>query len=123
MGTKTIDSTRAARDLAGCTLVEGNLIVNIRRGGEWLHLCLCAAGRIPPPPHTCGYVSLSSAAQPGSDGLSSPPAENLASALQSSLGLIETITGFLKIKHAFALISLTFFRNLRLIRGDSMVDG
>ncbi|KAG8147028.1 hypothetical protein E2320_014101 [Naja naja] len=32
VGTKTIDSTRAARDLAGCTLIEGNLIVNIRRG-------------------------------------------------------------------------------------------
>ncbi|KAM6434450.1 insulin receptor-related protein isoform 1-T1 [Liasis olivaceus] len=81
VGTKTIDSTRAARDLAGCTLVEGNLIINIRRG------------------------------------------ENLASTLQSSLGLIETITGFLKIKHSFALISLSFFRNLKLIRGDSMVDG
>ncbi|XP_061462034.1 insulin receptor-related protein isoform X3 [Rhineura floridana] len=81
VGTKTIDSTRAAKDLAGCTLIEGNLIVNIRRG------------------------------------------DNLASALQGSLGLIETITGFLKIKHSFALISLSFFKNLKLIRGDSMVDG
>uniref|UniRef100_A0A8D2INF6 Tyrosine-protein kinase receptor n=1 Tax=Varanus komodoensis TaxID=61221 RepID=A0A8D2INF6_VARKO len=81
VGTKTIDSTRAAKDLAGCTLVEGNLILNIRRG------------------------------------------DNLAAALQGSLGLIETITGFLKIKHSFALISLSFFRNLKLIRGDSMVDG
>lgn len=34
VGTKTIDSTRAAQELAGCTLVEGNLIVNIRRGCE-----------------------------------------------------------------------------------------
>uniref|UniRef100_A0A8B9TIC0 Tyrosine-protein kinase receptor n=1 Tax=Anas platyrhynchos TaxID=8839 RepID=A0A8B9TIC0_ANAPL len=81
VGTKTIDSTRAAQELAGCTLVEGNLIVNIRRG------------------------------------------YNLASELQSSLGLIETITGFLKIKHSFALVSLSFFKNLKLIRGDSMVDG
>nr|XP_034993150.1 insulin receptor-related protein isoform X2 [Zootoca vivipara] len=81
VGTKTIDSTRAAKDLAGCTLIEGNLILNIRRG------------------------------------------DNLASALQGSLGLIETITGFLKIKHSFALISLSFFKNLKLIRGDSMVDG
>lgn len=48
---------------------------------------------------------------------------NLASQLQSSLGLIEKITGFLKIKHSFALISLTFFKNLKLIRGDTMVDG
>ncbi|XP_072840343.1 insulin receptor-related protein isoform X3 [Pogona vitticeps] len=81
VGTKTIDSTRAALDLAGCTLVDGSLILNIRRG------------------------------------------DHLASALQGSLGLIETITGFLKIKHSFALISLSFFKNLRLIRGDSMVDG
>ncbi|XP_062453725.1 insulin receptor-related protein [Rhea pennata] len=81
VGTKTIDSTRAAQELAGCTLVEGSLIINIRRG------------------------------------------YNLASELQSSLGLIETITGFLKIKHSFALVSLSFFKNLKLIRGDSMVDG
>ncbi|KAM9251807.1 insulin receptor-related protein [Cariama cristata] len=81
VGTKTIDSTRAAQELGGCTLVEGNLIMNIRRG------------------------------------------YNLASELQSSLGLIETITGFLKIKHSFALVSLSFFKNLKLIRGDSMVDG
>ncbi|NWT03769.1 INSRR protein, partial [Mionectes macconnelli] len=81
VGTKTIDSTRAAQELVGCTLIEGNLILNIRRG------------------------------------------YNLASELQSSLGLIETITGFLKIKHSFALVSLSFFKNLKLIRGDSMVDG
>ncbi|XP_065276091.1 insulin receptor-related protein [Emys orbicularis] len=81
VGTKTIDSTRAAQELAGCTYVEGNLIVNIRRG------------------------------------------YNLVSELQNSLGLIETITGFLKIKHSFALVSLSFFKNLKLIRGDSMVDG
>lgn len=60
----------------------------------------------PPPAHARG---------------SSP--DNLASELQSSLGLIETITGFLKIKHSFALVSLSFFKNLKLIRGDSMVDG
>ncbi|KFO95733.1 Insulin receptor-related protein, partial [Calypte anna] len=81
VGTKTIDSTQAAQELAGCTLVEGNLILNIRRG------------------------------------------YNLASELQGSLGLIETITGFLKVKHSFALVSLSFFKNLKLIRGDSMVDG
>lgn len=52
-----------------------------------------------------------------------PLPDNLASELQSSLGLIETITGFLKIKHSFALVSLSFFKNLKLIRGDSMVDG
>ncbi|XP_045732000.1 insulin receptor-related protein [Mirounga angustirostris] len=48
---------------------------------------------------------------------------NLELGLQHSLGLIETITGFLKIKHSFALVSLGFFKNLKLIRGDAMVDG
>lgn len=65
-------------------------------------------------------------AEPGGDETDSAPpspADNLATELQGSLGLIETITGFLKIKHSFALISLSFFKNLRLIRGDSMVDG
>ncbi|XP_030680036.1 insulin receptor-related protein [Nomascus leucogenys] len=48
---------------------------------------------------------------------------NLEPQLQHSLGLVETITGFLKIKHSFALVSLGFFKNLKLIRGDAMVDG
>ncbi|XP_075049385.1 insulin receptor-related protein isoform X2 [Mixophyes fleayi] len=81
IGTKAIDSIQTAKELTGCTHIEGSLIFNIRRGN------------------------------------------NLASELQGSLGLIETITGFLKIKHSFALVSLSFFKNLKLIRGDSMVDG
>ncbi|XP_063803191.1 insulin receptor-related protein isoform X2 [Pseudophryne corroboree] len=81
VGTKAIDSIQTAKELTGCTHIEGSLIFNIRRGN------------------------------------------NLASELQRSLGLIETITGFLKIKHSFALVSLSFFKNLKLIRGDSMVDG
>lgn len=55
--------------------------------------------------------------------ISPHPADNLEPELQRSLGLVETITGFLKIKHSFALVSLGFFKNLKLIRGDVMVDG
>ncbi|KAL6080802.1 hypothetical protein STEG23_023811 [Scotinomys teguina] len=55
--------------------------------------------------------------------LSSSSPDNLEPELQRNLGLVETITGFLKIKHSFALVSLGFFKNLKLIRGDSMVDG
>lgn len=51
------------------------------------------------------------------------PPDNLEPELQRNLGLVETITGFLKIKHSFALVTLGFFKNLKLIRGDSMVDG
>lgn len=49
MGTKTIDSTRAAQELGGCTLIEGNLIVNIRRGCEcwiWSPLQPALGGRV-----------------------------------------------------------------------------
>ncbi|XP_077319580.1 insulin receptor-related protein-like [Lithobates pipiens] len=81
VGIKAIDSIQTAKELTGCTHIEGSLIFNIRRGN------------------------------------------NLALELQRSLGLIDTITGFLKIKHSFALVSLSFFKNLKLIRGDSMVDG
>ncbi|KAM9294553.1 insulin receptor-related protein [Gastrophryne carolinensis] len=81
VGTKSIDSIQSAKELTGCTYVEGNIILNIRRGS---HLTLD---------------------------------------LQRSLGRIETITGFLKIRHSFALVTLSFFKNLKLIRGDSMVDG
>nr|XP_014341392.1 PREDICTED: insulin receptor-related protein [Latimeria chalumnae] len=81
VGIKTIDSMQGVQELAGCTFVEGSLIVNIRTG------------------------------------------TNLTAELEASLGLIETITGFLKIKHSFALVTLSFFKNLKLIRGDSMVDG
>ncbi|XP_028649838.1 insulin receptor-related protein-like isoform X1 [Erpetoichthys calabaricus] len=81
IGTLTIDTSQGAQELKGCTHVEGNLILNIRKGN------------------------------------------NLASELEASFGNIETITGFLKIKHSFALVSLSFFKSLRLIRGDSMVDG
>ncbi|XP_040268511.1 insulin receptor-related protein isoform X2 [Bufo bufo] len=81
VGTKAIDSIQTAKELTGCTYIEGSLIFNIRRGN------------------------------------------NLASELQRSLGRIETITGFLKIKHSFALVSLSFLKNLKLIRGEAMVDG
>ncbi|XP_068109593.1 insulin receptor-related protein [Hyperolius riggenbachi] len=81
VGTKAIDSVQTAKELKGCTFIDGNLIFNVRRGSH------------------------------------------LTGELQKSLGAIETITGFLKIKHSFALVTLSFFQNLKLIRGDSMVDG
>lgn len=46
VGTKTIDSTRAAQELGGCTLIEGNLILNIRRGCEcWIQPLATCLGR------------------------------------------------------------------------------
>ncbi|XP_060231898.1 LOW QUALITY PROTEIN: insulin receptor [Meriones unguiculatus] len=48
---------------------------------------------------------------------------NLAAELEANLGLVEEITGFLKIRRSYALVSLSFFRKLRLVRGDALEMG
>ncbi|XP_069505328.1 insulin receptor [Ambystoma mexicanum] len=48
---------------------------------------------------------------------------NIASELEASLGLIEEITGYLKIRRSYALVSLSFFRSLRVIRGETLEAG
>lgn len=48
---------------------------------------------------------------------------NIAAELEANLGLIEEITGYLKIRRSFALVSLSFFRKLSLIRGSSLESG
>ncbi|XP_063138513.1 insulin receptor-related protein isoform X2 [Rattus norvegicus] len=140
VGTKTIDSVQATQDLVGCTHVEGSLILNLRQGCQysswsrpwprppWSHPpSLAWFPLIPPflPPRlSLQLPSLWTHHLPWPAPLlsfSSP--DNLEPELQRNLGLVETITGFLKIKHSFALVTLGFFKNLKLIRGDSMVDG
>ncbi|KAM9097937.1 insulin receptor isoform X1 [Sarcophilus harrisii] len=48
---------------------------------------------------------------------------NIAVELEANLGLIEEITGYLKIRRSYALVSLSFFRKLHLIRGESLEIG
>uniref|UniRef100_A0AAY4DN22 Tyrosine-protein kinase receptor n=1 Tax=Denticeps clupeoides TaxID=299321 RepID=A0AAY4DN22_9TELE len=48
---------------------------------------------------------------------------NIVSELESSLGQLEEITGHLTIRHAYALVSLSFLRKLRLIRGEMQEGG
>uniref|UniRef100_A0A2K6GHI2 Insulin receptor n=1 Tax=Propithecus coquereli TaxID=379532 RepID=A0A2K6GHI2_PROCO len=48
---------------------------------------------------------------------------NLAAELEANLGLIEEISGYLKIRRSYALVSLSFFRKLRLIRGETLEMG
>lgn len=48
---------------------------------------------------------------------------NLAAELEANLGLIEEISGFLKIRRSYALVSLSFFRKLHLIRGETLEIG
>ncbi|ELV09991.1 Insulin receptor [Tupaia chinensis] len=48
---------------------------------------------------------------------------NLAAELEANLGLIEEISGYLKIRRSYALVSLSFFRKLRVIRGETLEIG
>ncbi|XP_078279915.1 insulin receptor-like isoform X2 [Rhinoraja longicauda] len=48
---------------------------------------------------------------------------NIAAELEANLGLIEVITGYLKIRSSYALVSLSFFRSLHLIQGEIVEPG
>ncbi len=46
--------------------------------------------------------------------------DNIAAELESCLGQLEEITGYLSIRRAYALVSLSFLRKLRVIRGETL---
>ncbi|KAG5848045.1 hypothetical protein ANANG_G00132670 [Anguilla anguilla] len=48
---------------------------------------------------------------------------NIAAELEASLGQLEEITGYLMVRRSYALVSLSFLRKLRLIRGDTLEVG
>uniref|UniRef100_A0A8B9K959 Tyrosine-protein kinase receptor n=1 Tax=Astyanax mexicanus TaxID=7994 RepID=A0A8B9K959_ASTMX len=48
---------------------------------------------------------------------------NIAAELEANLGQLEEITGYLTIRRAYALVSLSFLRKLRLIRGETQEIG
>nr|XP_014430843.1 insulin receptor isoform X1 [Pelodiscus sinensis]XP_014430845.1 insulin receptor isoform X1 [Pelodiscus sinensis]XP_025042304.1 insulin receptor isoform X1 [Pelodiscus sinensis]XP_025042305.1 insulin receptor isoform X1 [Pelodiscus sinensis]XP_025042306.1 insulin receptor isoform X1 [Pelodiscus sinensis] len=48
---------------------------------------------------------------------------NIAAELEANLGLIEEISGYLKIRRSYALVSLSFFRKLHLIKGETLEAG
>lgn len=50
-------------------------------------------------------------------------AENIAAELENFMGLIETVTGYVKIRHSHALVSLSFLKSLRYINGENLTDG
>lgn len=52
-----------------------------------------------------------------------PPADNIASELENFMGLIEVVTGYIKIRHSHALVSLSFFKSLRQILGEDQLEG
>ncbi|XP_036409651.1 insulin receptor-like [Megalops cyprinoides] len=48
---------------------------------------------------------------------------NIAAELEANLGQLEEVTGYLMIRRSYALVSLSFLRKLRLIRGDTQEVG
>ncbi|XP_025066097.1 insulin receptor isoform X3 [Alligator sinensis] len=48
---------------------------------------------------------------------------NIAAELEANLGLVEEISGYLKIRRSYALVSLSFFRKLHLIKGETLEAG
>ncbi|CAG5958065.1 unnamed protein product [Menidia menidia] len=75
-----IDSVDAAQSLKDCTVIDGYLDINIRRGN------------------------------------------NIASELENFMGLIQKVTGYVKIRHSHALGSLSFLKSLRYINGQELID-
>lgn len=49
--------------------------------------------------------------------------DNIAAELEANLGLVEEISGYLKIRRSYALVSLSFFRKLHLIKGETLEAG
>ncbi|XP_024129446.1 insulin receptor a [Oryzias melastigma] len=48
---------------------------------------------------------------------------NIAAELEASLGQLEEITGYLTVRRSYALVSLSFLRKLRVIRGEEQEVG
>lgn len=70
-----IDSIESAKQLHGCTLINGSLEIQIRGG------------------------------------------RNVAAQLEENLYMIEEVTGYIKIARSYPLVSLNFFKKLRIVRG------
>ena len=48
---------------------------------------------------------------------------NIVSELESFMGLIQTVTGYVRIRHSHTLGSLSFLKSLRYIHGEELFDG
>lgn len=48
--------------------------------------------------------------------------DNITSELESFMGLIQRVTGYVKIRHSHVLVSLSFLKSLRFINGQKLID-
>ncbi|XP_071434349.1 insulin receptor isoform X1 [Pithys albifrons albifrons] len=127
---------RSARE-SGCHVIHGGECVHECPSGyimnsSNLHCTPCAG----PCPKVCDFGkektidSVTSAQElrgctvvNGSLVINIRGGNNIAAELEANLGLIEEISGYLKIRRSYALVSLSFFRKLHLIRGETLEAG
>ncbi|NXJ68394.1 INSR protein, partial [Rostratula benghalensis] len=127
---------KTARE-SGCHVIHNNECVHECPSGyimnsSNLHCTPCAG----PCPKVCDYGkektidSVTSAQElrgctvvNGSLVINIRGGNNIAAELEANLGLIEEISGYLKIRRSYALVSLSFFRKLHLIRGETLEAG
>ncbi|NWU31822.1 INSR protein, partial [Dyaphorophyia castanea] len=127
---------RSARE-SGCHVIHNNECVHECPSGyimnsSNLHCTPCAG----PCPKVCDFGkektidSVTSAQElrgctvvNGSLVINIRGGNNIAAELEANLGLIEEISGYLKIRRSYALVSLSFFRKLHLIRGETLEAG
>ncbi|NXH15737.1 INSR protein, partial [Bucco capensis] len=127
---------KTARE-AGCHVIHNNECVHECPSGyimnsSNLHCTPCAG----PCPKVCDFGkektidSVTSAQElrgctvvNGSLVINIRGGNNIAAELEANLGLIEEISGYLKIRRSYALVSLSFFRKLHLIRGETLEAG
>ncbi|NWY74558.1 INSR protein, partial [Erithacus rubecula] len=127
---------RSARE-SGCHVIHNNECVHECPSGyimnsSNLHCTPCAG----PCPKVCDFgkektIDSVTSAQAlrgctvlnGSLVINIRGGNNIAAELEANLGLIEEISGYLKIRRSYALVSLSFFRKLHLIRGETLEAG
>ncbi|CAG5851922.1 unnamed protein product [Menidia menidia] len=132
---KVIDSMDAAQSLKGCTVIKGNLHINIRRGRKYRSVPQQPHSEYPPKntekfldfdkarrPHT---VEAGHEKEPDCVTLGHPletPEKNMVAELESFTGLIQKVTGYVRITHSHTLSSLAFLRSLRYIYGEKLLE-
>lgn len=107
---KDIDSVDAAQSLKDCTVINGSLRITIRRGSK----LLCTHSLHSSWKHLWSVSGLTLSSFSVTD--------NIASELETFLGLIETVTGCVKISHSPTLSSLSFLKSLNHIHGKELCD-
>lgn len=111
-----IDSIAAAQKLRGCTIIRGTLEIQVRGGGEWIvsFLKLRCNGLKSDNRFLCKHSINSGCTTRAVSG-------QVVRELEENLGSIEEVTEAVKIVHSYAVMSLNFLKNLRVIRGENLI--